>query len=127
MSKNAASTTQSTFQASPDIRDRSIKKHYCLGKYFPKLQIRVNRGVVALALPIVPSESALLALILQIVKSGWGRNPNHLCSARGSTERKLGAGKEPNTASLKWAVGDRFIKWLGKTELAKIKNQGGQV
>jgi hypothetical protein len=61
-------------------------------------------------------------------------NSNHLpCASCGSTERRLGAGKEPHSASLKCAECDlrfaaalryRFIKWLGKSELAKI--QGGQ-
>jgi hypothetical protein len=52
-------------------------------------------------------------------------NPNYLpCASCGSIERKLGAGKGPHTASLKCAECDRFIKWLGKSELAKI--QGGQ-
>jgi hypothetical protein len=55
------------------------------------------------------------------------------CGNCGSTERKLGVGKRPHTASLKCAECDlrfaaalryRFIKSLGKSELAKI--QGGQ-
>jgi hypothetical protein len=49
------------------------------------------------------------------------------CGNCGSTERKLGAGKGPHTASLKCAACDRFIKWIGKSELAKIQNQGGQI
>jgi hypothetical protein len=61
-------------------------------------------------------------------------NPNHLpCSSCGSTERKLGIGKGPHLASLRCAACDlrfaaalryRFIRWVGKSELAKI--QGGQ-
>jgi hypothetical protein len=55
-------------------------------------------------------------------------NLNHLpCSACGSTHPKLGAGKGPHSASLKCAQCDHFIKWIGKSELAKIENQGGQV
>jgi hypothetical protein len=55
-------------------------------------------------------------------------NPNHLpCSSCGSTERKLGIGKEPHSASLRCGKCDRFIRWIGKPELAKIENQGGQV
>jgi transcription elongation factor Elf1 len=54
--------------------------------------------------------------------------PNALpCASCGSTERKLGVGKGQHTASLKCAECDRFIKWLGKSELAQIKNQGGLV
>jgi hypothetical protein len=53
-------------------------------------------------------------------------NPNHLpCSSCGSTERKLGIGKGPHSASLRCAACDRFIKWIAKSELAKIENQGG--
>ena len=54
-------------------------------------------------------------------------NPNYLpCASCGSTERKLGAGKGPHTASLRCAECDRFIKWIGKSDLVKIQNQGGQ-
>ena len=63
-------------------------------------------------------------------------NPNHLpCASCGSTELKLGAGKEPHTASLLCgkcerrdaaSQRDRFIKWIGKSDLAKIENQGAQ-
>jgi hypothetical protein len=63
-------------------------------------------------------------------------SPNALpCGNCGSTERKLGAGKGPHTASLKCAACDlrfaaalryRFIKWIGKSDLVKIQNQGGQ-
>jgi hypothetical protein len=53
-------------------------------------------------------------------------NPNHLpCASCGSTERKLGTGKGPHTASLKCGECNRVIKWIGKYELAKIENQGG--
>ena len=45
MNQNAESTTQITFQASPDRRDRSIKKHSHLGKYFPRLWLGVNQGL----------------------------------------------------------------------------------
>jgi hypothetical protein len=52
-------------------------------------------------------------------------NPNHLaCASCGSIERRLGAGKGPHTASLRCGGCDRFIKWIGKAELAKL-NQGG--
>lgn len=47
------------------------------------------------------------------------------CPSCGSTERKLGAGKGPHTASLRCGGCDCFIKWIGKSELAKIENQGG--
>lgn len=51
---------------------------------------------------------------------------NHLpCVGCGSTSRKLGAGKEPHSASLRCGECDRFIKWVGKSELSKL-NQGGQ-
>jgi hypothetical protein len=53
-------------------------------------------------------------------------SPNALpCGKCGSTKRKLGVGKRPHTASLKCAECDRFIKWVGKSELVKIENQGG--
>jgi len=53
--------------------------------------------------------------------------PNHLpCACCGSSERKLGAGKQPHSASLRCAVCDRFIRWIGKSELAKFENQGEQ-
>ncbi|HEY9795408.1 MAG TPA: hypothetical protein V6D30_07180 [Leptolyngbyaceae cyanobacterium] len=53
-------------------------------------------------------------------------NPNHLpCASCGSNERKLGAGKGPHTASLRCQECDRFIRWIGKSDLAKIENQGG--
>jgi hypothetical protein len=45
MNQNTASTTQSAFQASPDRRDHSIKKHSHLGKYFPRLWLGVNKGL----------------------------------------------------------------------------------
>lgn len=52
-------------------------------------------------------------------------NPNHLaCASCGSTERRLGAGKGPHSASLRCEGCDRFIRWVGKRELAKL-NQGG--
>jgi len=52
-------------------------------------------------------------------------SPNALpCGNCGSTERKLGVGKRPHTASLKCGECDHFIKWISKSELAKI--QGGQ-
>jgi hypothetical protein len=64
-------------------------------------------------------------------------SPNALsCASCGSTERKLGAGKGPHTAELRCgecamrcekAKRYRFIKWIGKSELAKIQNQGGLV
>ena len=44
----------------------------------------------------------------------------------GSIERKLGAGKIPGGASLRCGECDRFIKWIGKSELAKF-NQGGRI
>lgn len=47
------------------------------------------------------------------------------CPQCGSMSHKLGVGKGPHTASLRCAVCDRFIKWIGKSELAKIENQGG--
>ncbi len=76
------------------LGDRAIKHHPHLGKYFPRFQLQVIKEAVA--------------LILQIVKPIFRRNPNQLCSARDSTERKLGASKEQNTASLKCAVSDRL-------------------
>ncbi len=64
-------------------------------------------------------------------------SPNALpCASCGSTERKLGAGFGPHTAELRCGECDmrsaaakryRFIKWIGKSELAKIQNQGGLV
>ncbi len=62
-------------------------------------------------------------------------NLNHLPSAncRG-TKRKLGAGRQPGEQSLlcgkcelRFAAlqRSRFIKWIGKSDLAKIENQGG--
>lgn len=42
------------------------------------------------------------------------------CAQCGSKERKLGCGKGPHTASLRCAVCDRFIKWIGKAELGRI-------
>jgi hypothetical protein len=47
------------------------------------------------------------------------------CAKCGSKERKLGIGKGPHLASLRCGKCDHFIKWLGKSELAKIENQGG--
>lgn len=53
-------------------------------------------------------------------------NPIHLpCASCGSIERRLGAGKGPHSASLRCGECDRFIKWIGKSELAKL-NKGGQ-
>ena len=53
-------------------------------------------------------------------------SPNALpCDNCGSTERKLGAGKEPHTAALRCGKCERVIKWIGKVKLAKIENQGG--
>ncbi len=55
-------------------------------------------------------------------------SPNALpCASCGSTERKLGAGFGPHTAELRCGECDCFIKWIGKSELAKIQNQGGLV
>jgi hypothetical protein len=48
------------------------------------------------------------------------------CANCGSTERKLGVGKGPHSASLRCGECDRFIKWIAKAQLAKIQNQGGQ-
>ena len=48
------------------------------------------------------------------------------CAQCGSTSQKLGIGKGPHSASLRCGECDRFIKWIGKSELAKIQNQGGQ-
>ena len=53
-------------------------------------------------------------------------NPNSLpCPQCGSQQRKVGAGKAPHYASLRCGECDRFIKWIGKSELVKL-NQGGQ-
>lgn len=61
----------------------------------------------------------------QSVPSGHRVNPNHLpCNECGSTQRKLGAGRQPREASLLCACG-KFIKWIGGSELVKL-NQGGQ-
>jgi hypothetical protein len=58
------------------------------------------------------------------------------CPRCGSDHRKLGAGFCPHQGSLLCAGCDRreaarirsgFIKWLGESELAQIKNQGGLV
>jgi hypothetical protein len=57
------------------LGDRAIKQHFNLGKYFPTSQLQVIK------------EDA--ALIARIVKSIFRKNPNHLCSACGSSERKL--------------------------------------
>jgi hypothetical protein len=46
--------------------------------------------------------------MVQIVNPVFRRNPNQLCSACGSSERKLSADKKPNTARLTCAVGDRL-------------------
>ena len=48
------------------------------------------------------------------------------CAQCGSKERRLGIGKGPHSASLRCGECDRFIKWIGKSELQKIENQGGQ-
>lgn len=48
------------------------------------------------------------------------------CAGCGSKERKIGEGSGPHFASLRCGECDRFIKWIGKSELAKL-NQGGQV
>lgn len=54
-------------------------------------------------------------------------NLNHLpCESCGSNELRLGTGKGPHSASLRCGQCDRFIKWIGKSELAKL-NQGGQI
>jgi hypothetical protein len=54
-------------------------------------------------------------------------NPQALpCASCGSTERRLGVGKGPHTASLRCGECNKFVKWIGKSELAKL-NQGGQV
>lgn len=63
-------------------------------------------------------------------------NPNHLpCASCGSTELQVGADKEPHSARRRCgqcalrsraAQRSRFIKWISKSELAKIENQGGQ-
>ncbi|MCA1993591.1 MAG: hypothetical protein LDL41_16340 [Coleofasciculus sp. S288] len=45
------------------------------------------------------------------------------CAQCGSKERKLGAGKEPHSASLRCGECDRFIKWVSKRELARIESQ----
>ena len=58
------------------------------------------------------------------------------CAQCGAKEHRLGIGKGPHQASLRCAgcdsealllSADRFIKWIGKSELAKTENQGGQV
>jgi len=49
------------------------------------------------------------------------------CPQCGSKERRLGVGKEPHSASLRCGECDRFIRWIGKAELAKIENQGGRI
>lgn len=48
------------------------------------------------------------------------------CTQCGSKEHQMGAGKRPHQTSLRCAVCDRFVKWIGKSELGKIENQGGQ-
>ncbi len=45
------------------------------------------------------------------------------CARCGSKEQRLGAGKGPHSASLRCGGCDRFIKWIGKSELTKL-NQG---
>jgi endogenous inhibitor of DNA gyrase (YacG/DUF329 family) len=42
------------------------------------------------------------------------------CPSCGSTATKLGAGKDPHTASLSCAGCNRWIKWIGKAELTKL-------
>jgi hypothetical protein len=42
------------------------------------------------------------------------------CQRCGSTATKLGAGKAPHTASLLCADCGKWIKWVGKAELAKL-------
>jgi len=42
------------------------------------------------------------------------------CPKCNSTATKLGAGKGPHTASLSCAGCNRWIKWIGKAELAKF-------
>jgi hypothetical protein len=55
-------------------------------------------------------------------------NPTHLpCQNCGSNERKLGIGKGPHSASLRCGQCDRFIKWIGKSELRKLNQRGGQI
>jgi hypothetical protein len=49
------------------------------------------------------------------------------CARCGSKEQRLGIGKGSHQASLRCAGCDHFIKWIGKSELAKIQNQGGQI
>lgn len=47
------------------------------------------------------------------------------CAQCGSKSRKLGLGKGPHSACWRCGECDRFIKWIGKVELAKL-NEGGQ-
>ncbi len=56
------------------------------------------------------------------------------CAQCGSSEHRLGAGKGPHSASLRCAVcdrvallrsADRFIRWIGKSELARIEAAKG--
>lgn len=42
------------------------------------------------------------------------------CAQCGSKERRLGIGKGPHSASLRCGECDRFIRWVGKSELARI-------
>jgi hypothetical protein len=63
-------------------------------------------------------------------------NQSHIPDARcGSTSRRMGTKKEPPSENLRCGqcdskalrlTAERFIKWIGKTELAKL-NQGGQL
>jgi hypothetical protein len=57
------------------LGDRAIKQHLNLGKYFPTSQLQV-----------IKEDTSAIA---RIVKSIFRKNPNHLCSACGSSERKL--------------------------------------
>ena len=53
-------------------------------------------------------------------------NPQSLpCASCGSTSRQMGAGKGPHQASLRCGECDRFIKWIGKTELAQFDSVEG--
>jgi hypothetical protein len=45
---------------------------------------------------------------------------DYRCQRCYGTATKLGAGKAPHTASLLCADCGRWIKWVGKTELAKL-------
>ncbi len=76
-----------------------------------------------------PCENGIKSLVQ--ISTSHSHPPRPRC---GFDHRKLGAAKGPHQDSLLCAGCDlrfaaaqrsRFIRWIGKSELAKIQNQGG--